>query len=473
MTTFELMPAPEKEIAPQPAGWEGLGSGVLLQNARWFTLIRWVVVGVFSAFGLLNVCMPGMLSRAGLIPQTGWPWGLALVLAAANGGFLLILRSLSAASSRRLVAATIWLQIVVDLVVLTALVYLVGPFDTFIAFAYLFHIVLACIFFAPRESLLVALLSAVLFLVMVSLETAGILPGQSIVANAADRHQDVSMVAQWAVSAVFIWFVIWYLVSTISNAVRRRDRELAIANRGLTRADREKSLQVLRVTHDLKAPFSGIESNIQMLRAQHWEETPEAVRDIIRRIEVRSAVLRERIRDILALGELRATGEKTLALQPVDLQALLEAVIRNLAEKARQQGVAIRSTVPAMVVRSAPKQLNILFANLVSNAILYSENGDTVEVDGAKGKDVRVRVIDHGIGISDEALPRIFDEYYRSKEAASHNRQSTGLGLSIVRQIAQNLKLGIIVQSEQGKGTTFEVRFPAERSLGYGEDQNH
>ena len=63
-------------------------------------------------------------------------------------------------------------------------------------------------------------------------------------------------------------------------------------------------------------------------------------------------------------------------------------------------------------------------------------------------------------------MPRIFEEYYRSKDAARVNRYSTGLGLSIVRQVAQNLGLRILVNSEPGQGTTFEVIFPASGTAG-------
>ena len=75
---------------------------------------------------------------------------------------------------------------------------------------------------------------------------------------------------------------------------------------------------------------------------------------------------------------------------------------------------------------------------------------------------IHVRVRDHGIGIREDALPHIFDEYFRTNEAARFNRLSTGLGLAIVKVIAQNFALGIRVNSELGKGTEFEVIMKTE-----------
>jgi signal transduction histidine kinase len=84
-----------------------------------------------------------------------------------------------------------------------------------------------------------------------------------------------------------------------------------------------------------------------------------------------------------------------------------------------------------------------------------------VEISAREEADeVRVLVADHGIGIREEVLPRIFDEFFRTKEGARFNRMSTGLGLAIVKEIARRYGLRIRVTSELGKGTTFEVAIP-------------
>jgi signal transduction histidine kinase len=113
-------------------------------------------------------------------------------------------------------------------------------------------------------------------------------------------------------------------------------------------------------------------------------------------------------------------------------------------------------------VECIPNQLEILFENIISNAIIYSYNGGSVEIVSnfnRESSSAVVTVIDHGIGIGDKDLPHIFDEYFYAPRAALHNRTSSGIGLSIVKTVAENNKLHIKVSSEHEVGTAFSVLF--------------
>lgn len=464
MGTFRLDPAPAPSASVSGTGGDGLGGAALLQDAQWFTRVRWAVIVVLAAFGSVTAFLPTPLRHIGIAPPHAWPLVLAAVLTLINILVMVSLRGLSAATPRRTVAVNIWVQILADLLVLAAMVHLVGSTRTVIAFAYLFHIALACIFFGRRESFMVTLLSAGIFLSVIVLECAGILGRSSIFAFASTSPIDPVHALVFAIPTVFVWFVVWYLVSTISAALRQRDRDLDEANKRLLRADAEKNIQMLRVTHDLKAPFVGIESNIETLRSSHWNDIPAEARQIIEKIEARGATLRARIGDILTLGDLRSTMPAAAAVEPIDLKALTEGIIRDTQGLATQKRVTVVLTAAEGSVRSDPKQLKALLSNLVANAVSYSHDGGTVSIDVRLDGQPRIRVSDQGIGITPEALPHVFDDFYRSKEAARFNPQATGLGLAIVRQAAQNLGIRVTVESEPGKGTSFEVVLPDERT---------
>ncbi len=462
MTSFELLPAgAESAGLPLP---QGLGTPVLFRNATWFIKVRWIVIGLFLASAAAGRFLPAAFRSIGLVlPQRGL-WLLGAALAAANLLFLFYSRGFTAASPPPRLRAVLWLQILVDLAAVTFLVHLIGSTETFIAFTYLFHISLSCIFFPQASSLLVSLIAALLYLSTVTLELTGLWAGGGILAAPflADRNS-ATLKALFAGSAVFVWFIVWYFVSSLSEAVRRRDLVLSLANEQLIKADQEKTRQVMLTTHDLKAPFAGIESNIQVLKSLHWQEMPQAVQAIIQRIDHRAQALRERIRDILILGDLKAHGTGQLPAAPLDLKEVVDAALEELADKAESRHIALAVAVPSLTLAANRERLSILIANLVDNAVSYSHPGGAVEVRAASAAgEVCFSVSDQGIGIREEALPHIFEEYYRTKNAAQHNPDSTGLGLSIVREIARSGGWRIRVESEVGRGTTFQVFIPTE-----------
>lgn len=475
MGVFEYDGA-EREYGEENLGSvAGLGNVVLYQNARWFARIRWVIIAVLVILGFGATLAPDVLLASGLEPPQRWPWVLASILTVTNVLFCIHLNRLATAASGVAVQTNIWMQIVSDMLVVTALVHLVGSTQGFFAFIYLFHIALACIFFSRKGSFLVTALAGSLYMACILAETAGFGARSSVLVDAPHPATTVPRLSfLLASSAILIWFVVWYMASTLSETVRKRDRQLAVTNAQLVRAQVEKNQIMLRTTHDLKAPFAGIETNIQVLKALHWDALPASLRAVVAKIETRSVTLRERIGDILKLGELRANSEQEPKVEEMDLIAVLESAIRDVADKAKQKGVDITlNPSEAVTIVNDAGQLLILFRNLVANAVFYSGQNSPVEISIASGDSAHVRIVDRGIGISEDALPLIFDEYYRTKEAMRFNKMSTGLGLAIVKQIARNLGLKISVSSTVGKGTVFEVIIPEIRRQTHGINPGH
>ena len=462
MSTFRLELAEAAESTREAAFPPGLGSPALYQNARWFIRVRWMIVLFLAAAALVCTVAPGLLRAFGLVPPRIWPWALTVCLALANIVFKRFTDRLTESSPRAAIEANIRLQTAVDLAAVTVLVHLAGATASFVPFIYLFHIAAACVLLPRRASLLVALTASALYLGCVYLEILGVLPDAGIMENRLCMcQQDAGVRALFAIATVFIWIVVWYLLSTMSKAIRTRDRRLEEAYERILRADAQQNRQVLRTTHDLKVPFTGIETSIQILRYQHWDEIPESVRAVIERIERRAARLRKRISDILLVGAIRSQPGKPSVAVAADLRQVVEESIERSAAVAAQKRVTLHADVPPFSVAPDPGQLTILIANLVSNAVTYSDTGATVEVtaEESAGK-VFLSVSDQGIGIAADDLPHIFDDYFRTEAAAEINKMSTGLGLAIVKEIAAKWRLSVEVTSEAGQGTTFKIGIP-------------
>ena len=462
MATLEIS-SRQQMSGPSPTGWAGLEAGDLLRNARWFTCIRWGVVLTMGLFAFLERLWPGLLPSVGVRSPFPHLIPIALALAASNLFYILQLHRYSETTPRRCLFRNLWIQILFDLAAVTVLVHLAGSTTTSVSLAYLFHIVLACVFFAPPYSLLVTLLSAFLFLTIVTLEQTGTLATHSILISVSAPAQGSPASLLYAFSSILFWMAVWCLMAFIAQTLRRRDRQLAEANQQLVEADERSNQQVLRTTHDLKAPFSGIESNILLLNTLYRDQLPEPGQELIEEIRTRSMALRERIRDILMLGAIKSQDQAGKAnIKQVDIPALVAETLKDVENRIQQRNISIHVVGDAGTVYASPTHLKTALINLVCSVLLDTQDGGTVPIGILRDTDgtVTVSISDHGIGIREDALPHIFDEYYRTGEAATFNAMSTGLGLAIVKRIAQNNGLTIRVDSQVDKGTTFDVIIP-------------
>ncbi len=465
--SFELLPTPAKPGGALPAdnaSSEALPETLLIGNVLWFIRLRWVAISCLVGFGALGVLAHTLFTPLGLRPPNVWPFVAAGILLAANVGFLWHAELLVRQPPGQGAALNLWSQIIVDLVVLTMVVYFLGSLQSPAPFMYLGHVVLACIFFPRRRSLVVVLISSGLYTGCVALELLGVIRAPGIYADRTLRNvMEAHLALPWVtvLAALAIFFVVWYLASHLAAMVRGRDRRLAEANRRLTIVQAEKARHMLRTTHELKAPFAAIAANAQLLLKGSCGILPDEAAEVVRRIAARCRRLAHEIQQMLQLANLQSENERPLSVE-LDLADVVRWAIANVGARAEERRVTIETQLAPARVRAPADHLKMLVTNIVSNAVVYSHNGGRVRVTCAE-EPPRTGVIvveDEGIGIPPDKLPRIFDDYYRTDEAARHNKDSTGLGLAIVRHIANAHGIHIRVESEAGRGTRFTLRFP-------------
>ena len=465
---------------PLPADGHGLSAGgraaaapkaasahlpdsLLVRNAIWFCHLRWIVVALLALFGVLGQ-FAGLLPRFGLRAHPGWPFVAAAVLLIANLAYLAHARALARSDPPRGVKRNLWAQIVLDLVVLTVVVHHMGSLETYAAFAYLFHIVLACVFFPRGWSFIVTAIAVGLYLACVALEGAGVLAPASLYASSALRDQMDAMPGVRFLNvgwAMVTWAVVAYLTSHLSAMVRQRDSELAATNRRLLEAQRERARHMLHTTHELKAPFSAIHANVQLLLKGYCGALPDPALSVLGRITARCQRLAAEIQEMLQLANLQSKAQ-TPAMAELDLAQVLDWSIAQVRPIAAQREISVDRALRPARVFAVEDHMKMLLLNLLANAVSYSQAGGRVRVECApqQGNGPLVTIEDHGIGIPADKLPHIFDAYYRTNEAVQHNKESTGLGLAIVQQVAEAHRVRVSVESAPGIGTRFILHFP-------------
>jgi signal transduction histidine kinase len=219
------------------------------------------------------------------------------------------------------------------------------------------------------------------------------------------------------------------------------------------------------LSHQLQNPVAAISGNLELL-FDHLEPGDPNER-LLRAIERATGRIQAMIQDLLALAKVN-NPDRPLHEVEVDLAALARVVSDSVRAAAATGDVKVLLDLTAdpMLVRGDPGELEDLVGNLVSNAIKYSDAGDTVtarvrRVVLGEAAYVELAVIDEGIGIAAAEQDRLFEEFFRSESVEARARPGTGLGLAVVDRVVRRHRGRIEVQSELGEGTTFRVLLPA------------
>lgn len=461
---YELSPPGEMPLSKEiDTSEKHLSESLLVHNVSWFCQFRWLVIIILLTYGLTGR-FNQLIEPFGIRPPSVWPFGIAAVLIVSNFAFLYLARMRTFSAQ---IMSNLWGQITVDLVILTVVVYFLGSLETDIAFMYLFHIVLSCVFFSRRHSLIVTVMAICMYATCIVAEyVLKILPPMSIF-NGSFREPYTSPILTMLVFNFFltiiIWLVVWYLVSHLSSMVRNRDFELAETNRKLMAAYEERSRHMLTTTHQLKAPFAAIYSNTQLLLQGYCGEIPDEALKVIERISLRCRRLTTEIQEMLQLANLSSTAQESLPIVKLASEELLPWCISQVESIAQERQVVIKRDIKPVSFVGVEDHFKMLFVNLLTNAVVYSHRNGQVEVCCRPGpnKEPVVTIEDRGIGIPVDKLSRIFEEHYRTKEAVIHNKESSGLGLAIVKHVAEMYGIHIRVESRPGAGTKFVLKFSA------------
>jgi signal transduction histidine kinase len=231
----------------------------------------------------------------------------------------------------------------------------------------------------------------------------------------------------------------------------------------LARALAGTSMRV--AAHELRSPVVVAQSMVRGVLEGYAGAITEKQAEMFGRISQRLDFLESQVNDLLdlAAGQAADPEEET----DVVLNSLVEQAVCQLQPRAEEKGIALvlRACHEDLVVRGTEEGFERVIENLVENAVKYTPAGGRVDVIVRRvGEDeIEVKVIDTGIGIPEEAIPHLFEEFYRASNAKASGEVGTGLGLAIVKDLVDRYGGRIEVESAVGKGSTFTVNFPVLR----------
>jgi signal transduction histidine kinase len=268
------------------------------------------------------------------------------------------------------------------------------------------------------------------------------------------------------------------LVSAVRTALRGRERQYQIrahlqereqlyAAEQQARAAAEAAVtlrdEFLSIAaHELKTPLTSLLGNLQLVERRIARNKGLSERDqhAIHVASQQAGRLRQMIDALLDISRLEQ-GQLSIVYEPMDVGLLVERVVQEVQPGLHQHTVVSHTPTEEVMILGDELRLEQVLQNLIQNAIKYSPEGGTIDVVVENDTtQVAVQVRDHGVGIPSDALPHLFERFYRVSNAVDRHIQGTGIGLYVVKEIMALHGGQVEVTSQEGVGSTFTIRLP-------------
>jgi signal transduction histidine kinase len=425
----------------------------LAQRAHWLIRLRWLAA--LSVAGSTFACTRVF----GIALQVAPLYGIAVLLLVYNAILFALLRRLAAGPGERGVKRLIDFQIAADLVILTFLLHFSGGVENPLAFFFIFHMIIASILLSVWESYLQATLAVLLFGVLALLEYGQVVSHHCLTGfvTHCQYQQGPYVLGTFFVFAVSLYLVV-YMASYIAVRLRRAEQARIEANEQLRAKDRMKDEYVAKLTHDIKGHLAAIQTCLAVVLPGPLNDQ---MADFVNRAYRRTQKLTAFVRMLLQLTKMRLNGK--LDMDVFSLSDAAHHAVDIVAQKAQGKGVHIAchlepSTEPVLAEQNSIEETIV---HLLRNAVRYTPAQGTISIDArTEGDSVLLEISDTGIGIPSAELSRVFDEFYRASNAKKMEREGTGLGLSLAKQVIELHDGSISVVSTEGSGTTFRIVLP-------------
>lgn len=225
---------------------------------------------------------------------------------------------------------------------------------------------------------------------------------------------------------------------------------------------------VANVSHELKTPLTNIKGYTETLMDGALED-PELAQKFLSIIDSESDRMNRLVKDLLQLSKMD-NNQDNLNIKDTNIVTLVDSVVTKIAisaEQKHQQLNRLYNPDADIKVGLDRDRFEQVIVNILSNAIKYTDDGGRVDVDIVPSNtNVRIIVQDNGMGISAEALPRIFERFYRVDKARSRAMGGTGLGLAITKHIVEEHGGSIEAESQEGRGTKISIVMPLANKKG-------
>jgi signal transduction histidine kinase len=426
---------------------------------RWFIRIRWIAVIILI---ISNYIVSHLFN---ISVQEKSIYILAIILLLLNILHHILLNLITKKEITKVVTRIkkeIQFQIITDLLILTFIIHYSGGIENPLILFYFFHLIIASSIFSRFQSHLYVAYVLLLTALLALLECYSLIPHHQLegFVNHDLFKNPVFIFGNGVVFACASFFVVNLSHMIIHRSIKSEEKHVK-TNIELENKDKMKNEYVFQVTHDIKGHVAAILSCIEVIQSKMAGPLNSEQEDFANRAFKRTELLSIFINDLLNLTKKRLKHDTEF--EEFILKDLINKVVTHiqvlLKEKSIDFNIYIDPSV--QIIKANPFTIEELYSNLLLNAVKYTPPHGHIELTVRDRLDhIITEISDSGIGIPDEELTKVFDEFYRATNVPKNIKTGSGLGLSIVKQIIENHKGKIWVNSELGAWTKFTFILP-------------
>ncbi len=254
----------------------------------------------------------------------------------------------------------------------------------------------------------------------------------------------------------------WRTQLDLEKKVEERTRDLTRVLNEVKNISNRKTDFVSSVSHELRTPLTSIKGYASILLTGKLGNLPPEIKDRLDKINRHSDELVHLVNDLLDIARIES-GRVVMKREPLDLKSVVEKVVDLLSVQLKEKQVRLSSSIPedANTIFADRSQIERVFINLIGNAIKFTPQKGKITIHTHKAQNgVQVDISDTGCGIPEEALEKIFEEFYRVDNLINQEAKGTGLGLTLVKHIVEAHNGKIWLKSKLNAGSTFSFTIP-------------
>lgn len=365
-------------------------------------------------------------------------------------------------------------QIILDLIALLLLVHYTGGIESPLYMNFVFLVIIGSLILPGTLVYTMAAVFVLAFAALTALEHYQAIPHHSIDGLLSfSLYNNPNYVGAFLFTFAFITFVSVYLANGMARQLYKREKDLVDSMKKINTAEKEKQKYIMGIVHELKTPIVAVASYIDIILQKFLGPIDETIEEKLLRAKNRTDEGIQMINDVLNVSKLTLYDQ--FDEEEIDISEIVSGVVKRRKVSADAHLIKLNLfdvRDKKENIRGDKFLLDIAFSNLIGNSIKYGIDGGHVEVTiKSSTNNITIEVCDDGVGIPENELPKIFNDFYRATNVKKIVSEGSGLGLSVVKRIVERhggtikAKSPSRMEKKDYPGTCFTIELPYKRKV--------